>query len=399
MRALAGIRVLDLSRVLAGPLCAQTLGDLGAEVIKIENVGGGDDTRTMGAAVHGNDTSFFNSVNRNKKSIALDLTTEEGQKIAADLAAECDVVIENFKLGGAAKFGLDYESLKKRNEKLIYCSISGYGREGDFNHRLGYDLVIQGEAGLMFANGDATQEPLRFGIAIVDLVTGHHAAQACLAALFARERTGEGQAIDICLFDSGLALLAYHANNSLWLDQEPPRLGNSNPYVAPYGLFKVSDGYVILAIANDGQFRRLAADVLGAGELNEDDRFKTNQLRAKNKDALHELMQPYLDKLTRAQLCEALVQHKLPGGEVRTVLEALRSAEAASRSMVHTVAHPHAGDVSLIGSPLRLSKSGVEAVNRPPSLGENSREVLTMLDYTDDQIKGLIDKGIVETRS
>jgi crotonobetainyl-CoA:carnitine CoA-transferase CaiB-like acyl-CoA transferase len=399
MRALAGIRVLDLSRVLAGPICAQTLGDLGAEVIKIENVGGGDDTRTMGAPVHGKDTSFFNAVNRNKKSIALDLTTAEGQKVAADIAATCDVVIENFKLGGTAKFGLDYETLQKRNEKLIYCSVSGYGREGEFNHRLGYDLVVQGEAGLMYANGEASQPPLRFGLAVVDLVTGHHAAQACLAALFARERTGEGQAIDICLFDCGLALLAYHANNSLWLDQEPPRLGNSNPYVAPYGLFKVSDGYVILAIANDGQFKRLAADVLGAPELRDDPLFSSNQKRAQNKDALHAQMQPILDKFTRAQMCDALVKNKLPGGEVRTVLEALGSAEAVSRGMVHTVDHPQAGEVSLVGSPIRLSKSGVEPVGRPPSLGENSREVLSLIGMDEAQIQALVDKGIVEEKS
>ena len=396
MRALAGIRVLDLSRVLAGPICAQTLGDFGAEVIKIENVGGGDDTRTMGVPVHGNDTSFFNAVNRNKKSVALDLTTEEGQKIAADLAATCDVVIENFKLGGAAKFGLDYETLQKRNEKLIYCSVSGYGREGEFNHRLGYDLVVQGEAGLMFANGEASQDPLRFGLAIVDLDTGHHAAQACLAALFARERTGEGQAIDICLFDCGLALLAYHANNSMWLDKEPPRLGNSNPYVAPYGLFKVSDGFVILAIANNGQFRRLVADILKAPELNEDPRFTTNPLRAKNMDALHAVMQPFMDRFTRAELCDALVAQKLPGGEVRTVLEALRSAEATARGMVHTVEHPHAGDVSLVGSPIRLSKSGMEGVNRPPSLGENSTEVLRSLGCDEAQITDFLARGIIE---
>lgn len=397
MRALAGIRVLDLSRVLAGPICAQTLGDFGAEVIKIENVGGGDDTRTMGAPVHANDTSFFNAVNRNKKSISLDLTTPEGQKIAADLAATCDVVIENFKLGGAAKFGLDYETLSKKNDKLIYCSISGYGRDGEFNHRLGYDILIQGEAGLMYANGEASQEPLRFGLAIVDLVTGHQAGQACLAALFARERTGEGQAIDICLFDTGLALLAYHANNSMWLDKEPPRLGNSNPYVAPYGLFKVSDGYVILAIANDRQYRRLVTDVLGAPELVEDPRFAINQKRAENAEVLEAALQPHMNKFTRAKLCEALVEHKLPGGEVRTVLEALHSAEAAARGMIHKVQHPHAGEISLVGSPVRLSKSGMEGVNRPPSLGENSVEVLKSLKLADAEIQGLIDRGIVQT--
>ena len=399
MKALDGIRVLDLSRVLAGPICAQTLGDLGAEVIKIENVGGGDDTRTMGAAVHANDTSFFNAVNRNKKSIALDLGSEEGQKIAAEIAATCDVVIENFKLGGTAKFGLDYETLSKKNDKLIYCSISGYGREGDFNHRLGYDIVIQGEAGLMFANGEAEQEPLRFGLAIVDLVTGHQAAQACLAALFARERSGKGQSIDICLFDTGLALLAYHANNSMWLDKEPPRLGNSNPYVAPYGLFKVSDGYVILAIANDGQYRRLATDVLGAPELVDDPRFTSNQLRAKNAEAMEAVLQPYLDRFTRAEICKALDTQKLPGGEVRTVLEALRAAEAAARGMVHKIQHPHAGEISLIGSPLRFSEFGVPPVNRPPSLGENSAEVLRDMGRDDAQIADLLARGIIQEPS
>lgn len=397
MKALAGVKVLDLSRVIAGPLCAQTLADFGADVIKIENVGGGDDTRTMGTPVHANDTSFFNAFNRNKKSIALDMSTEEGQKIARELADQADVVIENFKLGGAAKFGLDYETLSKKNEKLVYCSISGYGREGEFNHRLGYDLAIQGEAGLMFVNGEAKQEPLRFGLAIVDLVTGHQAAQACLAALFERERTGKGQTIDICLFDTGLALLAYHANNSMWLDQEPARLGNSNPYVAPYGVFKASDGFIILAIANDGQYRRFVEGVLNAPELATDERFLTNQDRAKNTAILQELLQPHLDKMTREEVCSAMVENKVPGGEVRSVLEALRSAEAKARSMVHSVEHPHAGAVSLVGSPIRLSNSDLPELKRPPSLGENSREVLTnVLEKSDSEVQALIESGVVE---
>ncbi|WP_169569334.1 CaiB/BaiF CoA transferase family protein [Sneathiella limimaris] len=396
MRALAGVRVLDLSRVLAGPICAQTLGDLGADVIKIENVGGGDDTRTMGTPVHANDTSFFNAVNRNKKSIALDLASEEGQKIARELAEQADVIVENFKLGGAAKFGLDYETLSKKNPKLIYCSVSGYGRESDFKHRLGYDLVIQAQSGLMMLNGEPGQDPLRAPVAIVDLVTGHHAAQACLAALFARERTGKGQAIDICLLDCGLALLSYYANNSLWLGKNPDRYGNSNPFVAPYGIFKASDGFVIMAIANNGQFKRLCEDVFEAPELVTDPRFASNTDRANNREALVEAMQPYLNKFTRLELCTKMEENKLPGGEVRSVLEALQSAEATSRGMVHTLQHPEAGEISLIGSPLRLSESGVEPVNRPPSLGENSVEVLKSLGKSDAEIEALLASGVAE---
>ncbi|OUR76944.1 hypothetical protein A9Q83_11985 [Alphaproteobacteria bacterium 46_93_T64] len=397
MRALEGTRVLDLSRVFAGPVCAQALGDLGAEVIKIENIKIGDDTRGMGVPVHGNDTSFFLSVNRNKESIALDLNSEEGRKIALEIAATCDVVIENFKQGGVEKFGLDYKSLSKENPGLVYCSISGYGRESDFSHRLGYDLVIQAEAGLMSLNGEEGQDPLRNSIAIVDLTTGNHAAQAVLAALFARERTGKGQYIDMCLFDCGLSLLSYYGNNTMWQGENPKRLGNSNPFVAPYGLFEVKDGAIILACANDGQFKRLCEKVLDCSELVTDPRFAKNSDRAANRDAMMEFLQPRMNKFTRKEFCDAMMANNIPGGEVRTLLEALHSDEAKSRGMIQKVMHPEAGEVNLISSPLRLSDSGIEPINRPPSLGENSRDILKrILEKSEAEIQSLIDQGIVE---
>ncbi|MEH6497528.1 MAG: CoA transferase [Pseudomonas marincola] len=397
MRALDGIRVLDLSRVFAGPICAQALGDLGAEVIKIENIKTGDDTRAMGVPVHANDTSFFLSVNRNKESIALDLNTKEGQKIAAEIAATCDVIIENFKLGGVEKFGLDYKTLSKNNEKLVYCSISGYGRESDFKHKLGYDLVVQAESGLMSLNGVEGQDPLRSGVAIVDLTTGNHAAQAVLAALFARERTGKGQSIDISLFDCGLSLLSYYGNNTMWVGENPKRYGNKNPFVAPYGMYDVKDGAIILACANDGQFKRLCEKLLKCPELVHDPRFAKNSDRAANATAMMAVLQPLMNAFTRKEFCEGMMANNIPGGEVRTILEAVNSDEAKSRGMVQKVMHPEAGEISLISSPLRLSESGVDPVRRPPSLGEHSREVLRrVLGKTESEIQTLIDQKILE---
>ncbi|MGE0233373.1 MAG: CaiB/BaiF CoA transferase family protein [Flavobacteriaceae bacterium] len=397
MYALEGIRVLDLSRVLAGPICGQILGDLGAEVIKVENPGKGDDTRGWGVPIGGGDTSYYYSANRNKESVAIDLASEEGQRLCAELAMQADVVIENFKLGGAARFGLDYETLSARKPALVYCSISGYGREGPFAARLGYDALIQAETGLMSVNGVEGEPPMKVGVAIADISTGYYAAHAVLAALFARERSGRGQFIDLSLFDCGLSLLSFVANSSLLTGNEPARFGNDHPFVVPYGVFNVADGPIIIAVGNDRQFQRLCEKVLGCPELASDPRFIKNADRCANRQALFPLLQPYLDRFNRADLAGKLSENGIPGGEVRSVLEAVRSAEARARHMVHEVQHPQAGPVSLLGSPLRLSDSGLRPVSRPPQLGEHSRQVLSrVLSMSDAAIDALIGKGVVQ---
>lgn len=253
---LAGIRVLDLSRVLAGPWCAMALGDLGAEVIKVEHPQRGDDTRDWGTRVGSTQTAYFNSVNRNKRSVTLDLQTAEGQQLARELAAQCDVVIQNFKFGGAEKLGLGYEQLREGHEGLVYCSISGYDRTGPEAARPGYDLVVQGEAGLMALNGEANRPPLKFGVAVVDMLTGMYAGQAILAALYDRERTGRGRHVEMALFDSGLMISAYYGLEALLMGKDPLRYGNAHPSIMPYGVFDASDGPVVITVGNNAQFVR-----------------------------------------------------------------------------------------------------------------------------------------------
>jgi len=250
---LEGIRILDFSRVLAGPWCAMVLGDLGAEVIKVEHPLRGDDTRDWGLRIGATETSYFNSVNRNKRSVTLDLQTPEGQQLARDLAAKSDVVVQNFKFGGIEKMGLGYEQLSAERPELIYCSITGYDRTGPEAARPGYDLVIQGESGLMALNGEANQPPLKFGVAVVDMVTGLYAAQAILASLYERQKTGKGRHIGMALYDCGLMVTAYYGLEALFMGQDPPRYGNAHPSIMPYGVFDAADGPLVIACGNNSQ--------------------------------------------------------------------------------------------------------------------------------------------------
>lgn len=283
---LAGIRVLDLSRVLAGPWCAMALGDLGAEVIKVEHPQRGDDTRDWGTRVGSTQTAYFNSVNRNKRSVTLDLQTAEGQQLARELAAQCDVVIQNFKFGGAEKLGLGYEQLREGHEGLVYCSISGYDRTGPEAARPGYDLVVQGEAGLMALNGEANRPPLKFGVAVVDMLTGMYAGQAILAALYDRERTGRGRHVEMALFDSGLMISAYYGLEALLMGKDPLRYGNAHPSIMPYGVFDASDGPVVITVGNNAQFVRFCREVIERPDIVEDARYKTNISRAEHRETL-----------------------------------------------------------------------------------------------------------------
>lgn len=283
---LSGVRVLDLSRVLAGPWSAMVLGDLGAEVIKIEHPDRGDDTRDWGVRIGKTETAYFNSVNRNKRSLTLDLQTPEAQEIVRELAKTSDVFIQNFKFGGAEKLGLGYEQLRAINPRLIYCSISGYDRTGPEAKRPGYDLVVQGEAGLMALNGEADQPPLKFGVAAVDLFTGMYSAQAMLAALYERERSGRGRHIEMALFDCGLMITAYYGLEALVMGEDPPRYGNAHPSIVPYGVFDAADGPLVITVGNNAQFERFAREVIERPDIADDARYKTNILRSQNRATL-----------------------------------------------------------------------------------------------------------------
>ena len=373
---LAGRRILDLSRVLAGPWCTMILGDLGAEVIKVENPKGGDDTRGWGPPYAAGESAYYLCANRNKKSVAIDLSCVEGQAAVKALAATSDVLVENYKLGGLDKYGLDYPSLSDQFPGLIYCSISGYGRKSPRAAEPGYDYVIQAEGGLMAINGDIDRPPVRVGVAVADLFTGMFAAQAILAALIAKDRDGLGQHIDMALFDSQLAMLANVGSSCLVSDEEPKRFGNSHPSVVPYRTFESADGRFVIAVGNDHQFGILCRDLLDRPDLADDARFATNSARVKNRDALDAILEPLIAQKPTHWWLESLHKVKVPCGEVRPMKAALGAAETLARGMVQSVSHPLAGTVPLIGSPLKLGRTPVVAPKAPPLLGEHSGEIL-----------------------
>ena len=376
---LAGIRVLDLSRVLAGPLCAQVLGDFGAEVIKVEHPKRGDDTRDWGLRVGKTETAYFNSMNRNKRSITVDLQTAEGQRLVLELARQCDVVVQNFKFGGAEKMGLGYEQVKAVKPDIIYCSVSGYDRHGPEASRPGYDLVIQGESGLMAINGEPTQAPLKFGVAAVDMFTGMYAAQAVLAALFERQRTGQGRHVEMALFDCGLMISAYYGLEALLMQKDPPRYGNAHPSIVPYGVFDAQDGPLIIAVGNNAQFERFCTDVIDRPDLAADERYKTNLVRGQNRDTLVPELLRELRARPRALLLQRLAAVGIPCGEVLGLYEALTSPRAASAGLVTQQPHPVAGHTHVMAPPYRLDGERLPVRCAPPQLGEATGEVLGQL--------------------
>ena len=382
---LDGIRVLDLSRVLAGPWSAMCLGDLGAEVIKVEHPERGDDTRDWGLRTGPSNTSYFDAANRNKRSITLDLATPEGLAVARDLARTCDVVVQNFKTGGADRLGLGYAILSAENPRLIYCSISGYASDGPEATRPGYDIVVQGEAGLMALNGEAERPPLKFGLAAVDLFTGQYAAQGVLAALFERERTGRGRHIELALFDCGLALTAYCGLEAMVRGHDPVRAGNAHPSIAPYGVFQAGDGPIVLAVGNNGQYRRLCEAVLERPDLAADPRFATNLERSRNRAQFLPAIEAELARWTRADLIARLDAAGIPCGEVLGLHEALTSDRARAGNLVL----PQGGDADpaapvpaapvpaayVLAPPYRLDGERLPVRHMPPALGASSAEI------------------------
>ncbi len=387
--ALSHIRVLDLSRILAGPWAAQMLGDFGAEVIKVERPGVGDDTRGWGPPyvkdAQGNDTSdstYCLSANRNKESVTIDFTKPEGQELVRELAAKCDVVIENFKVGGLAKYGLDYESLKQVNPQVIYCSITGFGQTGPYAPRAGYDFLIQGLGGLMSFTGRPDEEPgggpMKVGVALADIMTGMYASTAILAALTYRAETGVGQYIDMALLDVQVGVLSNQAMNYLHTGKLPKRMGNAHPNVVPYQDFHTSDGYMILAVGNDSQFARLA-QAIGKAEWANDPRFSTNAQRVSNRDVLIKKMNDITRSRTTKEWIKLFESIGVPCGPINDLEQVFQDPQVISRNMKISMRHPKYGNMPLVANPIRLSQTPVQYQHAPPTLGEHTAEVLNRL--------------------
>jgi crotonobetainyl-CoA:carnitine CoA-transferase CaiB-like acyl-CoA transferase len=390
MPPLDGLRVLDLSRVLAGPYATLVLSDLGADVIKVERPGVGDETRGWGPPYTGGESAYYLSVNRGKRSCAIDLSTDEGRRLAFELCARADVVIENFKVGTAERMGLDRASVAERNPRVVYCSITGFGSRREPVGRPGYDFVAQAESGIMSITGEPGGEPMKVGVAMVDVLTGLHAAVAILAAV----HRGEGDQIEVSLLDSGLAALINVGSNVLVAGGEPQRHGNAHPNIVPYQSFPVADGWIAIAAPNDGLYERLC-EVLGAPELASDERFATNAMRVENREVLVPLMEERLGRRTAEEWLAALEQVGVPAGKIRTVPDAIRAAAEAGLAATTKVPHPTAGEVELMNSPIQIG-SGLRPPVAPPLLGEHTAEVLKELGLDNAEIDRLAESGVVQ---
>lgn len=400
-KPLNGIRILDLSRILAGPWCSQHLADLGADVIKVEHPERGDDTRSWGPPyLDGTqEAAYYLAANRGKRSIAVDIAQPEGQALIRELVARCDVVLENFKVGGLRRYGLDYESLKQVKPDLVYCSITGFGQDGPYAKRAGYDFLLQGMGGLMDITGRPDEEPggepMKVGVAVVDLFTGMYAATSILSALLGRYRTGEGAYIDLALMDVQVSMLANQAMNFLTSGQSPKRLGNSHPNIVPYQAFATADGHIILAVGNDGQFQRFC-EVAGVPLLASDERFATNRSRVQNRT----LLVPQIERLIRekpsAFWLSALEREGVPCGPINSIEQVFSDPQVKHRGMKMELSHPQAGEVNLVSNPIRFNNQPANSDNPPPALGEHTDSVLReMLPERAADLAELRAKGVI----
>lgn len=411
MNSLDGIRVLDLSRVLAGPWCTQTLADLGADVIKIERPGSGDDTRTWGPPFlqdrEGNDTAeaaYYLGANRNKRSVTCDIAQAAGQALVRDLVAHCDVFVENFKVGDMARYGLDYASLRGLNPRLVYCSVTGFGQTGPYRERAGYDYAVQGMGGLMSVTGerdDIGGGPQKVGVAVADLFTGMYATVAILAALRHAERTGEGQHVDMALLDTQVAMLANLGANYLVSGKAPGRAGNAHQNIVPYQVFEVApaaDGardHLILAVGNDGQYAKFCA-VAGRPELASDPRYAKNQDRVRNRTALVPVLEVIMKTRTKADWLAALEAAKVPCGAINNLAEVFADPQVQERGMVTQWPHPLKDGLRLVASPMKLSATPVRTDMPPPLLGQHTQQVLRdILNYPDEKLSELKEGKVI----
>lgn len=394
MGPLHGTTVLDLTRVLSGPYCTMALGDLGARVIKLEHPGRGDDTRRWGPPFLGDESAYFLSVNRNKESVAIDFKSPGGREVVERLLAKADVVVENFRPGTLDALGLDAASVRARHPKIVYCSISGYGQTGPRREEPGYDAVMQAEGGLMSITGAADGPPYRLGVAIVDIVSGMFAAQGVLAALVARGRTGEGQVVDIGMFDATAALLTYQAGNYFATGDAPGRLGNRHPTIAPYETFATMDGDLALAVGNDALWQTFCK-VAELPDLAADSRFETNALRLANYEALKPRLDAAFATKPRAAWAALLLEAGVPCGAVRSLDEVFQDPQTAAREMVLSVPHATLGSVRVTGVPVKLSGTPGGVRSGPPTLGQHTAAVLTELGYDAAAIDALHTSGAV----
>lgn len=392
---LQNVRVLDLSRVLAGPYCTMMLGDLGAEVIKVERPDLGDDTRQWGPPFAAGESAYYLCCNRNKQSLTLNLKSAAGRDIAARLAERCDVLVENFLPGTLDGWGLSYALLSQRNPKLVYCSITGFGQTGPRCDEPGYDIMIQALAGVMSITGETTGPPMKVGVAISDITSGMFACNAILAALYAREHTGKGDRIDVALFDSTIAWLANVGSNYLVGGAVPQRQGTAHPNIVPYQAFAAADTSLIIAVGNDGQFVKFC-ECLGRRDLAVDPRFKTNALRVENREALLPLVAAEIARRPAGEWLQTLERSGIPCGPVNTIDRVFADPQTAARNMLIEVSHPTIGPLKLAGSPLKLASLDQPPRRPPPLLGEHTDQVLaSLLQMSAAEIRQLRDSGVV----
>ncbi|OAZ91324.1 CaiB/BaiF CoA transferase family protein [Halomonas sp. G11] len=399
-KPLAGIKVLDISRVLAGPWCGQMLADMGADVIKVERPGCGDDTRHWGPPwlAGSEESAYYLCANRGKRSVTVDMAKPEGQALIKQMAADSDVVIENFKVGGLKKYGLDYASLKALNPGLVYCSITGFGQESPYAHRAGYDFMIQAMGGIMSLTGKPDEEPgggpVKSGVAFTDIFTGLYAANAVLAALYQRRDTGVGCHIDMALMDVQVGVLANQALNYLTSGNVPQRLGNAHPNIVPYQAFATQDGHMIVAVGNDEQFKRFCS-VLSLPALADDPRFATNGMRVQHRDQLVPVLEAALAQRPTDDWLARFEAVGVPSGPINTLDRVFDDAHVKARGLKQTLPHSQAGQVDLVANPIRMNGQSISASTAPPYLGEHTDDVLTGIGITPEQRQALRDAGII----
>lgn len=393
--ALAGVRILDLTRVLAGPFCTMILGDLGAEVIKVEGTSNKDETRAWGPPYTGKESAYYLCANRNKQAISLNLKTDAGKDVFKKLVTKSDVVVQNFKTGTLDKLGLGYETMKEINPKVILASITGFGNTGPYKDQAGYDYIIQAMSGLMSITGDPASGPQKVGVAISDILTGLYTAIGILAALNERRESGQGQEIDISLFDSQISALVNVASNYLVSRDVPKQLGNQHPNIVPYQVFPTFDQEMVIAVGNDKQFERFVS-ILGMPELARDEKFKTNSHRVEHRAELIPVISEKLKRKPAGHWQERLLEAGIPNGPINDLEAVFNDPQVQARKMEIEMPHPTAGKINLVGSPLKLSRTPVEIKRHPPLYSEHTEDILAKLDYTTQQIKEMKDRRDIQ---